>query len=132
MAVVLGKIHWLAKLRQHVVASLRVRACPQYHAKLPHPPPKSSQPFNYCVSFHFEAKWLKGEVMSRFIPFIIPFSIFMSSSLPTSPIPVSSQNQDTSWHSIVVATLLTVLLPFIFSGDFALLHQLSYSCFISF
>src|SRR6266478_8940695 len=81
MAVVLGKIRWLAKLQQHVVASLGVRAHPQYHPKLPCPPPKSSQPFNYCVSFHFKAKWLKGEVMSRFIPFIIPFSVFMSSQL---------------------------------------------------
>src|SRR5260370_15760761 len=107
MAVVLGKIHWLAKLQQHVVASLGVRACPQYRPKLPCPPPKSSQPFDYCVSFHFKVKWLKGEVMSRFIPFIFCFRVFlsfMSSGLPTSPIPVSSQNRDTLQHSIIVAT----------------------------
>src|SRR5260370_4062310 len=111
MAVVLGKICWLAELQQHVVASLGVRACPQYCPKLPCPPPKSSQSFVYCVSFHFEAKWLKGEVMSRLIPFIIPLSVFVSSRLLASPIPVSSQNWDTSWHSIVAVILLTVLLP---------------------
>src|SRR5260370_3867115 len=49
-------------------------------------------------------------MMSRFIPFIFRFHVFlsfMSSGLPTSPILVSSQNRDTLRHSIIVATLLT-------------------------
>src|SRR5260370_20322989 len=115
MAVVLGKIRWLAKLQQHVVASLGVRTCPQYHPKLPCPPPKSSQSFIYCVSFHFEVKWLKGEVMSRLIPLLfiiplLPLSVFMSSGLLAPPILVSSQNWDTLWHSIIAVIPPPVLL----------------------
>src|SRR5260370_40266183 len=44
------------------------------------------------------------------------FHVFQPSSFP---IPVPSQNWDTSWHSIIAVIPPTVLLLFICSGDFA-------------